>query len=48
MKKFLLTGLGIGAAAYTIRAIFYLGMLYGQIDLMRDITSDWKNGHENG
>ena len=42
MKKFLLVGLGIGAAAYTIRAAFYLGMIYGQIDLV------WKNSHENG
>lgn len=48
MKKFLLVGLGIGAAAYTIRASFYLGALYGSIRLGNDILRSLGGNHENG
>lgn len=47
MKKFLLTGLGVGAAVYVVRTSFQVGVFVGQLKTALEITKGLKESHEH-
>lgn len=47
MKKFLLTGLGVGAAVYVVRTSFQFGVFVGQLKTALEIAKRLKESYEH-